>query len=85
MTAVAFDARGELVGDGIAVVAVAGEADLYHAPILKEHILAAVAAGATRIVVDLTGSTFIDSATIGVLVESGRDALLGPDAASSGR
>ena len=50
------------------VVDVAGEVDLYSAPELKEHVLAAIDAGKTRIVVDLSRTTFIDSTTLGVLV-----------------
>ena len=72
MTAVPFDVRAELVGEGLSAIAVSGEADLYNASTLEEHILASVAAGATRIVVDLTEATFIDSTTITVLVRSER-------------
>jgi anti-sigma B factor antagonist len=50
------------------VVEVTGELDLYSAPELKMHVLQAIDAGKTRIVVDLTKSTFIDSTTLGVLV-----------------
>ncbi|MBW3592759.1 MAG: STAS domain-containing protein [Actinobacteria bacterium] len=64
--------RREVAADGVAVVAVAGEADLYNAPALQEHISAALEAGATRLVVDLTDVTFIDSTTIGVLVQGER-------------
>lgn len=50
------------------VVELAGEVDLYSAPELKKRVLAAIDAGKTRIVVDLTKTTFIDSTTLGVLV-----------------
>ena len=50
------------------VVGVAGEVDLYSAPELKEHVLMAIDNGKTRIVVDLSQTTFIDSTTLGVLV-----------------
>lgn len=50
------------------VVDVAGEVDLYSAPELKMHVLDAIDSGKTRIVVDLTRTTFIDSTTLGVLV-----------------
>src|SRR3954453_19835402 len=50
------------------VVDVAGEVDLYSAPELKERVLSAIDAGKTRIVVDLSKTTFIDSTTLGVLV-----------------
>jgi anti-sigma B factor antagonist len=50
------------------VVEVTGELDLYSAPELKTHVLRAIDGGKSRIVVDLTKSTFIDSTTLGVLV-----------------
>ena len=50
------------------VVDLAGEVDLYSAPELKKHVLNAIDAGKTRIVVDLSKTTFIDSTTLGVLV-----------------
>lgn len=50
------------------VVDVVGEVDLYSAPELKEHVLSAIDSGKTRIVVDLSKTTFIDSTTLGVLV-----------------
>ena len=50
------------------VVEVTGELDLYSAPELKTHVLGAIDSGKTRIVVDLTKATFIDSTTLGVLV-----------------
>ena len=50
------------------VVDVAGEVDLYSAPELKAHVIDAIDNGKTRIIVDLTNTTFIDSTTLGVLV-----------------
>ena len=50
------------------IVAVAGEVDLYSAPELKSRVLAAMERGKTQLVVDLSGATFIDSTTLGVLV-----------------
>jgi anti-sigma B factor antagonist len=50
------------------VVAVTGELDLYSAPELKMKVLNAIDRGKSRIVVDLTDATFIDSTTLGVLV-----------------
>ena len=50
------------------VVDVAGEVDLYSAPELKAHVLDAIDSGKTKIIVDLTNTTFIDSTTLGVLV-----------------
>ena len=49
-------------------VVVLGEADIYTAPELKEALAAAIETGATSILVDLSGATFIDSTTLGVLM-----------------
>ena len=51
----------------VQVIAVAGEADLTAVPHLEEALR--IASGKTKVViVDLTETTFIDSPTIGVLV-----------------
>ena len=54
--------------DGAYVVAVAGEVDLLSAPALKEALRDAIAAGAKRIVIDMTATRFIDSTTLGVIL-----------------
>ena len=63
-----FSVSDEDVDETTHVVEVAGEVDLYSAPELKEHVLTAIDRGRTKIVVDLTNATFIDSTTLGVLV-----------------
>jgi anti-sigma B factor antagonist len=63
-----FSISEDSVDDTTHVVEVAGEVDLYSAPELKEHVLSAIDDGKTRIVVDLSKATFIDSTTLGVLV-----------------
>ncbi len=46
-----------------------GEIDAYSAPLLRERIVQALEADAvTRLVVDLSGTTFLDSSALGVLV-----------------
>ena len=55
---------------GTAIVGVAGEADLYSAPELRDRLGELVDGGAKRIVVDLTETTFVDSMTLGVLLGS---------------
>ena len=50
------------------VVAVRGEIDLFTAPELKSTLADALEAGHTRIVVDLTETTFLDSTALGVLI-----------------
>ncbi|MEZ5122649.1 MAG: STAS domain-containing protein [Solirubrobacterales bacterium] len=50
------------------VVAVRGEIDLFTAPELKQKLTEAIEGGKTRIVVDLTDTTFLDSTALGVLI-----------------
>src|SRR6266704_3088151 len=50
------------------VIAVRGEIDLFTAPDLKATVLGAIDAGHTRIVVDLTQTSFLDSTALGVLI-----------------
>ena len=63
-----FDLVTQEVGEGTFVVALTGEVDLYTAPELKAALLRLVAEGPSRIVVDLSGATFVDSTTLGVLL-----------------
>ncbi len=50
------------------VIELGGEVDLYTAPQFKERMVELIDAGKKHIVVDLSGATFIDSTTLGVLV-----------------
>lgn len=54
--------------DGLAVVTLAGEVDLYTAPRFHEVMLRGIDEGAGRVIVDLTAVTFLDSTALGVLV-----------------
>jgi anti-sigma B factor antagonist len=56
--------------DGAVVVQLVGELDLYNAHTVRDHLLAAVADAPERLVVDLSGVTFIDSTGLGVLIEA---------------
>lgn len=63
------------------VVAVRGEIDLFTAPDLKTMLLGAIDSGKSRIVVDLSETTFLDSTALGVLIGAvkrlrARDGLL---------
>jgi anti-sigma B factor antagonist len=60
-----------VAGDGdCAVLQVAGEIDVYTAPLLREHVIHLVDDGARHLIVDLRGVTFLDSTALGVLVGS---------------
>jgi anti-sigma B factor antagonist len=63
-----LDITTEEAGDGVAVVALAGEIDLYTCPEFKQELLRVIADGATLVVVDLTKTTFIDSTALGVII-----------------
>jgi anti-sigma B factor antagonist len=56
------------LGDGVYVVAAAGELDLATAPELKQALAEAIATGPRGVLVDLSDATFIDSTTLGVLM-----------------
>jgi anti-sigma B factor antagonist len=60
-----------LEGD-VAVVVLTGEVDLYTAPRFKDVVMHSIDDGAQRVVIDLTGATFIDSTALGVLVSAGK-------------
>ncbi|HXV56375.1 MAG TPA: STAS domain-containing protein [Gaiellaceae bacterium] len=63
-----FDIKREQAGEGVQVIALTGEIDLYTAPEFKQQLLEVIGQGAKHVVVDLTDTTFIDSTTLGVLV-----------------
>jgi anti-sigma B factor antagonist len=63
-----FDVNTEKVGEDAYVVALSGEVDLYTAPEFKQQLLDVIAQGAREVIVDFSGTTFIDSTTLGVLV-----------------
>jgi anti-sigma B factor antagonist len=63
-----FSLSEENIDDQRHVVAVTGEIDLFTAPELKAVLSEAVEAGRSRIVVDLTETSFLDSTALGVLI-----------------
>lgn len=54
--------------DDVVIVTVSGEVDVYTAPQLRSVLEERIAAGHTRIVVDLKDVGFLDSTGLGVLV-----------------
>ena len=52
------------------VVRLAGELDLYNAPVLREALMAAVDSAPGRLIVDLGDVAFVDSMALGVLLET---------------
>jgi anti-sigma B factor antagonist len=75
-----FSLSVELRGDGTAVLALAGELDLYRAPEIEQALAEAIGAdggdngdhGPSRVVVDLRSVTFVDSTTLGLLLAASR-------------
>ena len=63
-----FAVSTELIDEDIAVIDLKGEVDLYTAPEFKQHLLQQLEQGVTKLIIDFTDTTFIDSTTLGVLV-----------------
>lgn len=59
--------------DGVALVTVAGEADLCSAPLLHDILQQAVATGAPSVVVDASLVSFCDAHGLGLLVEASNE------------
>ena len=60
----------ERVGASCAVIALAGEVDMYTAPAVESELLRVIDAGACEVVVDLTGASFIDASLLRVLTRA---------------
>ena len=63
-----FALSQESVDEERHVVAVRGEIDLFTAPELKAALTDAIEEGKTKVVVDLTDTSFLDSTALGVLI-----------------
>jgi anti-sigma B factor antagonist len=63
-----FGVEAERRDDGVGVVRLTGEVDMYTAPQLKQSMLGLIDDGAAKVVIDLSGVTFIDSTALGVLI-----------------
>ena len=84
-----MDTSCESAAEGVIVLNVRGVVDAFSAPELKEQLFACLDCGDYRIVVDMTGSDFIDSTGLGVLVAGakrarGREIAIVCDAKSLG-
>ncbi len=63
-----FQISDESIDAETHLIELGGEVDLYTAPEFKERLVQVIEDGKTRVVVDLSNATFIDSTTLGVLV-----------------
>jgi anti-anti-sigma factor len=63
-----FGVEAQRRDDGVGVVRLSGEVDMYTAPQLKQSMLGLIDEGAAKVVIDLSGVTFIDSTALGVLI-----------------
>src|SRR2546423_226305 len=63
-----FDIKTEQLSGDAYVISLTGEVDLYTAPEFKQQLLEVIGQGGKEVIVDFSGTTFIDSTTLGVLV-----------------
>jgi anti-sigma B factor antagonist len=63
-----LDISTEKAGSDAIVLSLTGEVDLYTCPELKTELLRVIDEGAKVVVVDLSGTTFIDSTGLAVLI-----------------
>jgi anti-anti-sigma factor len=79
---VSFHTINEKTANGTGILSVVGEIDMATAPEFEQALSSAVRAPIERVVVDLTGCTYLDSAALGVLFrcsEGHQLALVTPD------
>jgi anti-sigma B factor antagonist len=74
--AIDFSIEDRRVDEDTHVVSVTGEIDLFTAPDFKQHVSKPIEAGVSRVVVDLSATTFIDSSSLGVLIGAHRQLKL---------
>jgi anti-sigma B factor antagonist len=63
-----FSLRDEPLDDRTQLVVVGGDVDLHTAPQLRDRIDDVIASGRTRLLLDLSEASFVDSTTLGALV-----------------
>jgi anti-sigma B factor antagonist len=56
------------VRDGVAVIALSGEVDVYTSPRLKQEMVDLLNKGTVKLVVDLSDVKYLDSTGLGVLI-----------------
>jgi anti-sigma B factor antagonist len=64
----AFELHDESLPGGAHVIAARGEIDLFTAPELRRRLFELIDGGSVQLVLDLSGTTFIDSTALGVLI-----------------
>jgi len=67
-----FRVEYETPSEGVGVVILEGEIDIYSAPEFKEILVSGIEGGVRRMIVDLSLVTFIDSTALGVLVSGAK-------------
>lgn len=63
-----FELTTERPSPDTAIIAVGGEIDIFTAPDVRRVGLEAVTDGATRVILDLSRTTFLDSTGLGVII-----------------
>jgi len=63
-----FSVSSERQDDDLGVISLSGEVDIFTAPQFKESLVELLDSGVRRLLVDLSGVTFIDSTALGVLI-----------------
>ena len=63
-----FTSQGSVVRDGLGLIELSGEVDLYTAPRFKDELIALVDDGVVNVVIDLSQVSFIDSTALGVII-----------------
>lgn len=56
------------LAQGVPVIELEGEVDVYTAPQLKQQVISVLESGAKELVVDLTKVDYLDSTALGVLI-----------------
>lgn len=69
-----MDTTFETCGDDVVIMSVSGDIDTFAAPDFKDELFRCLDSGNGRIIIDMTGSSFIDSTGLGVLVAGAKRA-----------